>query len=272
MIQKLYPDGKKKAFNISYDDGVLQDVRFVKLLNQYGLKGTFNLNSGLMKQEFEWVHECGMTIKRLPESVVYDLYRGHEVASHTCSHPYMYDLDEQQVLHEMQSDRIRLAELVREDVSGFAVPFTYYSDLIAECAKMAGFAYARCSEKSDCYAIPKDFYWWHGGKFHWDEDLEDYVDGFLKTDEELAICQIVGHSYDLDVYDMWDRMESILKAVSADPDVWPTTNINLVRYLRQMEKAIITSDWIRNDSETDLWFCINGRVTVLHPGEKEGIR
>ena len=57
MIQKLYPGGKPKAFNISYDDGVLQDVRFVALLNKYGLKGTFNLNSGLMKTGFSWVHE-----------------------------------------------------------------------------------------------------------------------------------------------------------------------------------------------------------------------
>ena len=42
MIRKLYPGGKKKAFNITYDDGVYQDVRFVMLMNKYGLKGTFN--------------------------------------------------------------------------------------------------------------------------------------------------------------------------------------------------------------------------------------
>ena len=33
----LYPGGKKKAFNITYDDGVLQDVRFVAMLNKYGI-------------------------------------------------------------------------------------------------------------------------------------------------------------------------------------------------------------------------------------------
>lgn len=44
-MKKLYPGGKKKAFNITYDDGVLQDQRFVALLNRYGIKGTFNLNS-----------------------------------------------------------------------------------------------------------------------------------------------------------------------------------------------------------------------------------
>ena len=38
-MRKCYPGGKRKAFNITYDDGVIQDVRFVALLNRYGLKG-----------------------------------------------------------------------------------------------------------------------------------------------------------------------------------------------------------------------------------------
>lgn len=44
MITKLYPNGKTKAFNVTYDDGVLQDIRFVALINKYNIKGTFNLN------------------------------------------------------------------------------------------------------------------------------------------------------------------------------------------------------------------------------------
>ena len=65
MIKRLYPDGKAKAFNITYDDGILQDVRFVALLNKYGLKGTFNLNSQLMEEKFSWIHSNGMTVTRL---------------------------------------------------------------------------------------------------------------------------------------------------------------------------------------------------------------
>ena len=83
MIKKLYPNGKSKAFNVSYDDGVLQDVRFVNLLNQYGLKGTFNLNSGLMENEFEWIHESGCIVKRLSKEKVLSLYDGqHILKSH----------------------------------------------------------------------------------------------------------------------------------------------------------------------------------------------
>ena len=37
-----------KAVTFSYDDGVTQDIRLIELLNQYGLKCTFNLNSELL--------------------------------------------------------------------------------------------------------------------------------------------------------------------------------------------------------------------------------
>lgn len=42
-----YPGGLTKALTFSYDDGVEQDMRLVKLLDDHGMKGTFNLNSGL---------------------------------------------------------------------------------------------------------------------------------------------------------------------------------------------------------------------------------
>ena len=267
MVQKLYPGGKPKAINISYDDGVLQDVRFVELLNKYGLKGTFNLNSGLMKTEFSWVHENGMTVTRLPETVVRTLYDGHEVASHTCTHPYMENLSKAEILGQMGADRFFLEKLLGREVKGFAVPFEYYSPLIAECAWEVGFEYARISEDTNGYILPNDPYWWRGGKFHWDEDLEDYVEEFLKTDEELALCQIVGHSYDLDVLNMWDRMENILCRVAENEDVLPTTNLELARYATGMKRAEITEKTVKNGSEMPLWFRVDGKIICLQPGE-----
>ena len=41
-------NGKKKAVTFSFDDGVTQDIRLIELFNKYGLKGTFNINSGLL--------------------------------------------------------------------------------------------------------------------------------------------------------------------------------------------------------------------------------
>ena len=124
-MRKLYPGGAKKAFNITYDDGVLQDVRFVELLNRYGIKGSFNLNSQLMEEEFAWTHPCGMEVRRLPKTAVKALYEGHEVASHTLTHPYMSSLSPEETLRQMKEDKARLEELFGREVAGYATPFYY---------------------------------------------------------------------------------------------------------------------------------------------------
>ena len=46
-IYKAFPGGKHKVLTLSYDDGKVQDRRLVKIFNKYGIKATFNLNSGL---------------------------------------------------------------------------------------------------------------------------------------------------------------------------------------------------------------------------------
>lgn len=268
MIRKLYPEGKRKAFNISYDDGVIQDIRFVSLLNKYGLKGTFNLNYGLMRSGFTWEHECGMTVRRIPEDQVVAVYQGHEIASHSYSHPYFDNAAETEILKELGSDKFFLERLFGREVAGYATPFYYFSDLMADCVRHCGFEYARISEESNDYSVPQDFYRWRGSKFHWDEDLKDFVRGFLETEQELALCQLVGHSYDLDVMNLWDIMEQICRWVGENSDVWAATNLELVRYLRNMKLARITDSEIINESSTELWFAVDGRTMKLLPGER----
>lgn len=266
MIRKLFPEGKAKACSFSYDDGVLQDIRFVQLLNKYGMKGTFNLNSQLMRQEFAWTHDTGMTVRRLSEAAASGLYDGHEVASHTLTHPYMHDLNRSQIMEQMVQDKENLENLFGTGIYGFAVPFTYYSDLIASCAKDAGFEYVRISEVTNSYLISPNPYYWRGGKFHWDGDLEQYVRSFLITNHELALCQIVGHSYDLDAMDLWDKFERILYDLSQESDVLAMTNIELVRYCRAMEQAQILPDRILNPSTIPLWFRVDHDVVRIDPG------
>ena len=268
MIRKLYPDGKKKAFNVTYDDGVLQDVRFVELMNQYGLKGTFNLNSALMENEFAWTHETGLVVKRLCTDAVRNLYTGHEVASHTLNHPYMHDLSWEGVMWELSQDKRNLEALFETEVKGFAVPFDYYSDMIAACVQECGFAYGRISEMSYSFQPQKDYYRWKATVFHCEACLEDLTAQFLETDEELALFQIVGHSYDLDAENMWERMENILRTISSQKDILPMTTIEMIEYLKAMDAAEITDGSIQNHSDRSLWFAVDDVVYEVKPHEK----
>ena len=194
-----------------------------------------------------------------------DLYKGHEVASHTLTHPYMSDLSEEEILHQMGQDKENLEKLFQKEIYGFAVPFDYYSDLIAECAKKSGFIYARMSEERYSYAPPEKYYYWAAGAFHTSSKFAEFVEGFFETKEELALCQIVGHSYDLDTEQMWEKMESILKRVAEDDDIISMTNIELVQYLKAMRSAVITENEIENHSNVELWFEEDGTIFSVKP-------
>ena len=268
MIKRCYPGGRAKAFNITYDDGILQDVRFVELLNRYGLKGTFNLNSQLMEEEFEWVHPNGMTVKRLSRDAVRRLYDGHEVAAHTLTHPFLNDKTEEELRWEIGEDKRRLEELFGREVAGFGVPFDYYDEKIAQCVKECGFEYGRNSELTHDYSPWRSPFAWSCGIFHLEPELEEYVEGFFRTEEELALCQIVGHSYDLDAENLWDKMEHILSRVAGDGTVCSMTHLELVRYLRAMAQAAVDEECIHNFSGATLWFRVDGEVLELAPGER----
>lgn len=267
MIRKLYPNGKQKAFNVTYDDGVLQDVRFVQLLNKYDLKGTFNLNSGLMENEFEWTHESGCVVKRLSKDKALSLYDGHEIACHTLAHPYMDNLSESEILQELQADKANLEKLFDREIKGFAVPFDYYSELIENCVKQIGFSYARISEESHSFIPQTDFFKWKATVFHADSELISLAQQFLATDEELALFQIVGHSYDLDIENLWERIENIFIKISSQKDILPMTTVEIIEYLQAMEKVVITESYIKNNSNIDLWFSVDGTPIKVKANE-----
>lgn len=270
-IKRLYPGGRPKAFNITYDDGILQDVRFVALLNRYGVPGTFNLNSQLMEQRFCWQHETGMTVTRLSPEEALHLYDGHEVASHTLTHPDLNGLDKAEVLRQMTQDKATLERWFGRPVLGFGIPFDYYSPMIAQCAKEAGFAYSRNSGENRTYTPDRDYYDWRCGIFHLAPELDAYVNGFFAADTELALCQLVGHSYDLDAADLWDKLEAIVARMAGAETVWCATHLDIVQYLKASRAAIVTDAYLYNNSSMPLWFAVNGRAVCLAPGARRNI-
>ena len=86
--------GKNKAVTFSFDDGVVQDRRFVGILNKYGLKGTFNLNSAKLGYHSAGREVNGRTVdySKVEPYEIRELYRGHEIASHTLGHPDLTEL------------------------------------------------------------------------------------------------------------------------------------------------------------------------------------
>ena len=76
--------GFQKAVTFSYDDGITQDQRLIRILNKYGLKCTFNLNSGLLGTHNSLLREDVTVAHVKPRACeVRKIYAGHEIAAHT---------------------------------------------------------------------------------------------------------------------------------------------------------------------------------------------
>ena len=221
----------------------------------------------MIENEFEWTHESGRIVKRLSKDKVVSLYQGNEIASHTFTHPYMDNLSESEILYKLQSDKANLEKLFGREVKGFAVPFDYYSDLIEKCVKQAGFSYARISEESHSFTPQADYFKWKATVLHTDSNLKELTQQFIISDNELALFQIVGHSYDLDIENMWDRIESIFIEITSQKAVLPMTTIETIEYLKAMNQTEITDSYIKNNSNISLWFSVNRNAFELKPFE-----
>ena len=148
--------GKKKAVTFSYDDGITQDIRLIELFNRYGLKCTFNLNSGLLgKPGILWREEQHISHYKIHPDDVKSVYEGHEVAVHTLTHPCLPDKDEEFIIRQVEDDRIALSELVGYEVVGMAYPCGPNDDRCASIIREhTGVKYARTVTDTDSFAPP----------------------------------------------------------------------------------------------------------------------
>lgn len=201
-----------KYFLLSFDDGTVYDRRFVELLNQYNLKGTFNLNSGL--EDFVWYYEDRLPIRRQILSETVQQYRGHEVASHSLHHPWLNTLTPPQISREIGADCEHLKRLFGLPEIGFGVPFTACGEreirLIRKYVR-----YIRLSEFADSFALPRDEYHIPIHGLYNDPDIREKLQQFAESDLPVSLFVMAGHSYELEALNHWEYMEELLKLVKA---------------------------------------------------------
>ena len=221
--------GKKKAITFSYDDGVTQDIRLISLFNKYGLKCTFNLNSDLLGRPGELLRE-GVHVRhdKVAPDKVRAVYEGHEVATHTLTHPYLTRLSDKDVIREVEEDRIKLSELVGYDVVGHAYPMGDCDDRVARLIENhTGVKYARTVISTGNFEPQKDLHLFDPTVYHHREMDEMFRLGeeFLKLDpDEPKLFYIWGHAYEFDIHDDWKRFEEFLEMISGRSDIFYGTN------------------------------------------------
>jgi len=213
-----------KAVTFSYDDGVLQDERFVKILNRYNLKCTFNINSGISRGTHPF--QAGdIIVDRFDMDELIPLYEGHEVAAHTVSHPVLTELTEEEIRRELIEDKEAIEKRFGSVVEGMAYPFGAYDDKVVRLLEDLGFKYARTVDNNWKCHVQEDLLRFKPTCHHNNPNIFSLIDNFLKSDaEESQIFYIWGHSYEFDVDQNWKHFEKICEMLSGHDDVFYGTN------------------------------------------------
>ena len=170
----------QKAVTFSYDDGITQDERLVNLLNRYGMKCTFNLNSGYNSQIGTW--QCGhITVRHLDPERWADIYQGHEAACHTVSHPNLYEMtNEAAIRQEIAKDKVELERIFGIPVCGMAYPFGGYTEQVKEIAAQEGIRYARTTRSTHNFQMQTDLLAFAPTCHHDDPALFDLAEDFIR--------------------------------------------------------------------------------------------
>ena len=275
-----FPEGKLKAVTFSYDDGVRQDIRFSEILNDHGMKGTFNINSSRAKNG----SSSSLSFDEIKEHI---LEKGHEVAIHGAFHRAPCLQRTVDGIRDVLDCRIALESGLGTIVRGMAYPDSGIKlnqpgassyEKVREYLSDLGVAYSRTlGGDNDSFELPCDPYAWMPSAHHNNPKIFEFIEKFNSITEDsqyysrktAKLFYIWGHSYEFDNNQNWDRIERICGELGGKSDVWYATNIEIHDYIEAYKSLVFSADEriVYNPTLKKVWFWMDNKMFAVAPGE-----
>lgn len=258
----LFPEFADRAVTFSYDDGVIYDEKLIGILNAYGMKGTFNINSGLFS-----------TGRRMSKENALRIYAesGHEIALHGEKHLHLSQLSAEQQDDEIKTDRKNLEKMFARTVNGMAYAYGDYNSEVIGRLKANGVIYARTTKSTYDFGFPEEWLAWHPTCHHTEECLWELAERFLtiEANGEAKLFYLWGHSYEFNDHDNWDVFEKFCSLISKATNLWKATNGEIYTYVNAFRNIEYSAEEgkLRNPTSEDLYLRINGGNVKLFAGE-----
>ncbi len=257
-----FPEGRRKALTMSYDDGVVEDRQLVAIFNKYCLKGTFHLNGGLLDRG-----------NHLSAAEIAELYRGHEISCHSSTHPFLERTPEINILNQIVEDRKILEKCATYPVRGMSYPYGTHSTKVREICAAAGIVYSRTTASTGNFGLPDNWLQWHPTCHH-SHDVLAKSEVFKASKYDFALFYVWGHSYEFDRNNNWELIEDFCQSIAFNDDIWYATNIEIYDYveaLRRLEFSV-SGDIVRNPSFMPVWLKVEGEIIKIDGGTNASLQ
>lgn len=264
-----FPGFKYKAVTFSYDDGVIFDKRLVQILDKHGLKGTFNLNSGMFGNREK---------RRLTEAEVLALFKDsvHEVAIHGKNHRSLADAPMAMATDDVIADRVALEKLFDRIVTGMAYSFGTYNDEVVQMLQACGVEYSRTTKSTEKFDIPTDWLRMPATCHHKNPRLMELAREFVAMEPTnhpwnqcARLFYVWGHSYEFNDNDNWHIIEEFAQFIGGREDIWYATNMEICKYVKAYDQLQFSAlgDRVYNPTDKDVYMHYFGKDVLVKAGQ-----
>lgn len=271
-----YPGGLSKALTFSYDDGMEQDAELIRILDDHGMKATFNLNTGLFATAGQESVD-GPAHRRLSLEAALEIYKGssHEVAVHCLTHASLTDLPTVAAAREILKDKDNLEHAFGGIVRGLAYPFGTFDNQVIDVLRTCGILYARTITSSHSHVFPKDWLRLDPTCHHNDPQLMPLAERFFmaKPCFDCKLFYVWGHSFEFERDNNWGVIKRFTDVMAEHDGIWYATNGEIFSYAWAWKQLIVSADGnvLYNPTATSLWFDVDGQLMIIEPGETKEI-
>lgn len=201
----------------TFDDTSRHDLASAAMLEAYGFRGTYYVVTGFL----------GSGPAQLgPEDLVALRGRGHDIQSHTVSHPDLTTLSDADLRRELERSKVELEEILQAPVRHLAYPYGAHDERVVEAAKLSYHSARAATDDVEATRIDDPFRT-PGIVLKRDTSVEDakrYVDLAVKEDRTVIF---------------------LLEAITTQPTEWDWTTSQfgaLLDHVAKQGPAVKTID------------------------------
>jgi peptidoglycan-N-acetylglucosamine deacetylase len=217
-----------KLITTSWDDGFPSDLRLADLLGKYKMQGTF------------YIPRQNSEHRVMTEMELVDLSVNFEIGGHTLNHRSLKKSSEKEIEYEVKGSFEWLNGILEKPPVSFCLPYGQYSNQSLDIIYRTGYKYIRTtellspSEASFLSHTTLQLFdhsrltyfkhlvkhgrlknlglWIRGGC---SDDHFRLLDNYLEyVDRNEGCIHLWGHSWEIEEYQLWQRLELILKHIS----------------------------------------------------------